>query len=1027
MTMSRRIGLFVLIILALGTGSSGQTPVRISEDFFGNLEARQIGPATMSGRISALDAVDKNPGIMYAGAASGGLWKTKNWGTTFKPVFDKYNQSVGAVTIDQDHPDTVWVGTGEVWVRNSTSVGDGVYKTMNGGDTWKKMGLENTERIARIAINPKNPDIVYVAALGNLWNDSPDRGLYRTADGGKTWEKILYVDEKTGCSDVAIDWQNPDLIYAGMWEFQRTPWSFSSGGKSSGFFRSADGGKTWIKIEKGLPEGILGRIAISVSQVRSRIVYALIEATKTGLYRSGDAGQTWTLMTESEAVNDRPFYFSKIITDPVDTNILYKPGFTIFKSTDGGRTFMGAAVEGGNYHSDCHDLYISKKDNRFIYMGTDGGIYFSMDKGNTWKFLRNLPVSQFYHVSTDNDIPFNVYGGLQDNGSWYGPSNSGGGITNSDWHSVGFGDGFYVYRDKLDPNILYWQFQGGHIARYYKNYHEYKSLIPLRDKDTKDLRFNWNAPLVFSPTSNRFYTGAQYLYKTNNRGDTWIRISSDLTTDNPAQQKQEQSGGLTIDNSSAENHCTIYTINESPLDSMLIWVGTDDGNIQVTTNGGKSWTNVVKNISGLPAGTWCSYVEPGNYDKNTVYATFDGHRTGDKNPYVFKSTDLGKTWKPLADTSIKAYCHVIKEDIVNRDLLFLGTEGGLYISVDGGLSWTRFAGKVPKVPVMDMAIQKRDQSLVLATHGRGIMLIDDLTPFRNVSADALTEEVKFLPTKDYIIREMAGAQQFNGDDEFVGSSSPDAVMIVYSLKRRHVFGKMDLAICDTAGKRLQDLQTGIRKGVNVSYWNIHLKPPKVPVSPQLEGSSMRGPYASPGLYMARLTIDDKVYDHKFRILLDPASPYSVADRELRQQIIMKSYHLLESLAYTDRQAKDIMAGALKASQTLPEPLSGKLKVLAHAADTLHQKIVATKEGKVTGEERLREKIGFIYGSVMDFLGRPTDSQISGLNELTSQFNKIDDALKILKEKDLVAVNEELVKAGKTPIKVTTEEEFRKEP
>ena len=1028
MDMIKNAGILAaLSVWFLATAGVAQSPVRITEETFGDLSVRQIGPATMSGRISALDAVDRNPGILYAGAASGGVWKSRNWGTTFKPVFDKYNQSIGAITIDQNHPDTVWVGTGEVWVRNSTSAGDGIYKTTDGGDNWKKMGLEKTERIARIVVHPKNPDIVYVAALGNLWNSSPDRGLFKTTDGGKTWEKILYVDENTGCSDVAIDWKDPDILYAGFWEFRRTPWSFSSGGRGSGLFRSADGGKTWTRITKGLPDGILGRVALSVSPVKPELVYALIEAAKSGLYRSTDKGLTWQMVTESQAVTDRPFYFSNILTDPVDTNILYKPGFTIFKSTDGGRTFMGASVEGGNYHSDCHVLYISKKDNNMVYMGTDGGIYFSMDKGNTWKFLRNLPVAQFYHVSTDDAYPFNVYGGLQDNGSWYAPSQAGGGITNCDWQSVGFGDGFYVYCDKLDSNILYWQFQGGHIARYYKRTGEYKSLIPFKDKDTKDLRFNWNAPLVFSPTSNRFYTGAQYLYKTNNRGDTWIRISPDLTTDNPEQEKQEKSGGLTIDNSSAENHCTIYTINESPLDSLIIWVGTDDGNLQVTADGGKSWTNVVKNIPGLPANTWCSYVYPGLYDKNTVYATFDGHRTGDKTPYVFTSSDLGKTWTALADTVIKAYCHVIREDIVNPKLLFLGTEGGLYISADGGKNWTRFTGKVPKVPVMDMAFQPREQSLVLATHGRGVMIIDDLTPFRQITPENLNSDAVFLSTKDYIIHEMNGAQKFNGDDEFVGPSSPEAAPIVYYLRKRHIFGKMDLKIYDGDGKMLQELPVGLRKGVNVVYWNVRMKPPKVPASPQMEGEAMTGPFVSPGEYTARLTIDDKVYETKIRLLFDPRSPYSIADRQLRQDMLMKTYHILESLAYTDRQAKDIRDGALKNLSGAPKSLAKKLKDLADKADSLHGKIVAVKEGKVTGEERLREKIGFIYGSVMSYQGRPTDSQLTGLNELVSQIDKVNADLNSMKDKELPVINRDLVKAGKKEITITSEEDFRKEP
>jgi photosystem II stability/assembly factor-like uncharacterized protein len=1004
-----------------------QAQFKVDENTFGDIKARQIGPATMSGRISALDAVDKNPSILYVGAASGGLWKSKNYGTTFKPVFDKYNQSIGAITIDQNHPDTIWVGTGEVWVRNSTSVGDGIYKTNNAGETWQKMGLDKTERIAKIAIHPKNPDIVFVAALGNLWNSSPERGLFKTINGGETWEKALYIDENTGCSDIVIDPVDPNIIYAGMWEFRRTPWSFSSGGKGSGLFRSADGGKTWSKIITGLPSGILGRVSVSISPVRSEIVYALIEAEKTGLYRSGDKGITWNLVSQSEAINDRPFYFSFLALDPQDTNIVYKPGFSLFKSTDGGKTFGSAAVEGGNYHGDCHPIYISKKDPSLIYMATDGGVYYSMDKGNTWRFMRNLPVSQFYHVSTDMAEPFNVYGGLQDNGSWYGTSSASSGITNNSWKSVGFGDGFYVYCDKLDSTILYWQFQGGKIARYSVRTGEYKSLIPYREKETKELRFNWNAPLVFSPKRNTFYTGAQYLYKTSNRGDTWTRISPDLTTDDPKKEKQEKSGGLTVDNSSAENHCTIYTINESPLDSLIIWAGTDDGNLQVTNDGGKTWSNVVKNIPGLPANTWCSYVEPSRFDKNTIYVTLDGHRMGDKTPYVFKSSDLGRTWMALADTSIKAYCHIIKEDLVNPNLLFLGTEWGLYISINGGKNWADFKGNVPKVPVMDMVIHPRDQSLVLATHGRGIMIIDDLTPFRQLSEEFLDKDVKFLKTKDYVIRESSFTQEWNGDDEFLGQVPEASAPIVYYMNKRHIFGDIHIEIYDQEGKMIMKLPAGTHKGINQVNWTIRMKPPKVPVSPQMEGEAMIGPDFSPGEYSVKLIRNNEVLETKIRLVPDPKSIFSIEDRDIRQKTLMKTYNLLESLAYIDRQAKDIRDKATTLSKEVPKQLARRLMAIDTRMDTLHKKLVSTREGKVTGEEKLREKIAFIYGSIISYQGKPTDSQLSGLDFLIKEVDSTKTSINDFMAGDLVRVNHDLVTLKKKEITVISEEEFNKEP
>ena len=450
--------LIILFVLLVFTGTNAQTSkkVKVNKNTFGAIEARHIGPATMSGRIAAIDAVQNDPRIIYAGSASGGLWKSKNGGVKFKSIFDKYNQSIGAVTIDQDHPDTVWVGTGETKTRNSVSVGDGIYKTTDGGGNWKKMGLENTERIGKIIIHPTDPNIIYVAALGHLWNENEERGVFKTIDGGETWEKILYIDENTGCADLAIDPENPDILYAGLWDFRRLPYFFTSGGQGSGLYITRDGGSDWEKVTKGIPEGTLGRIAVSVSPVNPNIVYALIESKKSALYKSEDKGIIWKKMNDTPVMGARPFYFSYIVADPIDTNRIYKPGYYLSFSENGGKNFSPTYITGGNVHSDLHALWISKKDNNFLYLGTDGGLYVSNDKGSSWRFIRNLPVSQFYHVTVDNQEPYNVYGGLQDNGSWMASSKSPSGIQNRNWTSVGYGDGFYVFPDKYDDNILYW-------------------------------------------------------------------------------------------------------------------------------------------------------------------------------------------------------------------------------------------------------------------------------------------------------------------------------------------------------------------------------------------------------------------------------------------------------------------------------------------------------------------------------------------------------------------------------------------
>ncbi len=1030
MNMNQKLrisGRLAMLLLGLGIQCNiglAQSTTKIDENTFGEIKARQIGPATMSGRIAAIDAVNSDPRILYVGAAGGGVWKSKNAGTTFKPVFDDYIQSIGSITIDQQHPDTVWVGTGEPWVRNTTSVGDGIYRTTDGGEKWEHLGLENTERIVRIIIHPENPDVVYAAAMGHLWNANPDRGVYKTTDGGKSWEKILYVDENTGCSDLAMDLENPDILYAGMWDYRRKPYTFRSGGPGSGLYRSTDGGKSWQKVTKNMPEGELGRIALAVSPADPKIVWALVEAKKSSLLRSNDRGESWQIVNTDPVVGQRPFYFAYMKPDPQDTNRLYKPGFSLSVSDDGGKHFTSPFMGGGNVHSDLHAMYISKKDPEFMYLGTDGGVYLSVDKGNTWKMFRNLPVSQFYRVAIDKQSPYNVYGGLQDNGSWYGPSKSPGGINNSDWVNIGYGDGFNALCDPADNNILYWQYQGGRIKRFYRDTREFKDIKPFRDENTEELRFNWNAPMRFGRKSGALYVGSQYLYRSADRGDSWNRISPDLTTDDPAMQEQEETGGLTIDNSSAENHCTIYAIGESPLDENIIWVGTDDGNLQLTTDGGKTWAKLNQNIPGLPARTWCSYTCPGEFDKGTAFVTFDGHRYGDMKSYVYKTTDYGKTWTPLMDENIEGFCWVIRQDLVNPDLLFLGTEFGLYLSIDGGKTWTRFNGKVPKVSVQEIEIHPTENDLILATHGRGIMIIADLTPIRNLKPDELDQELVFLGSRPFELGYLGGEQRMEGDDEYTGNNPGSELSINYYLKKRHIFGDMNIDIFDASGKLVKTIPAGKRKGINRVGWETSMDPPKVPSSVQLLGEAMMGPTLSPGTYTVKIRKGDDTYEGQVEIVWDPASKHSFADRDLRQEKIMKAYDMLEDLAFIDRQ----ITGIKEQADTL-EGLSGKkstkksLRDLSSQMTGMHEEIVPVKVGMITGEERLRERLADVYGGMMGYGGRPTQSQMERLDLLVESIDDISSRLKTKVDTEVADINKSLEKEGLKPITLLTREEF----
>ncbi len=1015
----------ILFLFVALMSMSGYSQTKIDKNTFGDLKARNLGPATMSGRIAALDAIAENPKILYVGTAGGGVWKSENEGTTFKSVFDKNIQAIGAITIDQKHPDTVWVGTGEPWTRNSTSVGNGVYVTRNGGENWELKGLDSTERIARIVIDPRNSNTVYVAALGPLWSNSKQRGLFKTTDGGTTWKKILYVDENTGCSGFAINPANPDIMYAGFWSFRRHPWDFVSGGPGSSFFITTDGGKTWKKIEQGLPEKPWGRVFVEVSPADFNTVYLLIEAKKTSFFRSQDMGKSWELMNNNSGdVGERPFYFGFFVPDPVDTNTIYKPGFALQVSDDGGKSFMGASVKGGSFHSDVHALWINPHDNRSMYLGTDGGVYLTKDRAATWRFFRNLPVSQFYHVSVDNNKPYNVFGGLQDNGSWIGPSKSPGGISNCDWDNLGYGDGFNVLRDPSDNNIFYWQYQGGNVKRMYLDTREFKDIKPFTDDGTK-LRFHWNTPLIFGAKSKALYTGSQFLYKSTDRGDSWQKISPDLTTNDPAKQEQDKTGGLTLDNSAAENHCSIFTISESPLDENIVWVGTDDGNVQVTTNGGKTWNNTIKNIQGVPPTTWVSYVEASHYDKGTAYVTFDGHRYGDRTAYVYKTTDFGKTWTNLADNNIESYCHVVKEDLNNPQLLFLGTESGLYLSIDGGQIWSRFTGNLPKVSVRDMVFQPRENDLVLATHGRGIYIIDDLTPLQNLTMDKVNSNMAWLGSRTYKLGGMGGSQEFDGNDAFAASNPPNTLMINYYLKKRHIFGKMHLEIFDHEGNLIKTLPGGKRKGINRVGWNLSMKRPKVPKSVQIMGAFFQGPYYPPGEYLVKVIKNKDTIQGTVKVEYDNNPHHSVADRNLRHEKVMQAYNMLQELAYLDLQMREIRDQSMTLAKKTKGSLHKKLLSLSAKIETMRKEIVATKEGRITGEEQLRERIGNLYGGVISYLGKPTQTQINGLNELRKEMDGYVDKVNEITGKEIPALNKKLLKAGISEITLTDKNSFLK--
>lgn len=1006
--------------------ATAQAEGKWDSSVFGGLEARAIGPAAMGGRIAALDAVKRERLIIYVGAASGGVWKSDNGGTTFKPVFDKYTQSIGAIAIDRSKPDIVWVGTGEPWTRNSVSVGTGLYKTTDGGDNWEQVGLKDSERISAIVVDPANSDTVYVCATGHLWNPNEERGVFKTVDGGKTWEKILYVNADTGCGDLAIDPQEPRILYAGMWQFRRQPDFFTSGGPGSGLYKTTDGGKTWRRITNGMPEGELGRIAIAVAPPRPSVVYATVEAAKTGLYRSDDVGETWKWVGTTDSVEARPFYFSRLVADPTDFRRIYKPGQSTSVSTDGGETFAGL---GRGNHGDHHALWINPSDPNQMLLGTDGGLYASNNRGVHWEFLQSLPVSQFYHISYDMADPYNVYGGLQDNGAWMGPSQGPAGVQNKNWDNIGGGDGFHAHVDHENSDIVYVEWQGGRMGRLSKSTKSMKDVKPLPLENDPKYRFNWNTPIHLSPNrTDTVYIGGQFLFRTRDRGETWEKISPDLTTNDPTKQRQGESGGITIDNSTAENYCTIYTISESPKNGRIIWVGTDDGNLQVTRDEGKSWTDTIGKLPGLPANTWVSHVEAGHYAEGVAYATFDGHRTGDMKPFVYKTTDFGKTWESLVTDQIEGYCLVIREDLVNPNLLFLGTEFGLYISADNGRQWARFKGNLPKVSVPDIAIHPRENDLIIATHGRGVYILDDITPLRMLSPEILDSEVALLETRPVMMRIPASIQEFPGDDEFVGDNPAPGVQITYYLKKRHMFGNLNVEVFDPAGKLLTKLPGSNRQGINRVSWSLRSKPPKVPPAtalvPQLY--AFLGPQVPEGTYSVKLTKGTDTVTGKFTAVPDPRSKDTVEDKTVQDRVVWKLYDMLGRLTY-------VVDAILDVQKQLKERLSKidsggaagtALRQYDEELETFRKTLVATRKGGfLAGEEQLREELGSLYGSVNGFEGRPTNSQLEYTVVLEKRLVAAEKRLEELLGASLQQVNTKLQEAKLNPIKRMTRAEW----
>ena len=846
----RKIYLSTAILALVSITALSQKKVDLEQ--FRSWTPRSIGPAGMSGRITAVDALASDPNIILLGSASGGVWKTTNGGGAWTPIFDDQPLlNIGSVAIQQNNPNVIWVGTGEGNPRNSINLGEGMFKSIDGGRTWKRAGLEKTRNIHRILINPANPDVVYAGVIGNPYAEHPERGVFRTTDGGLTWEKVLYTNDTSGVADMIMDPSNPNKIIAAMWQHRRTPWSLSSGGKGSGLYMTVDGGRNWKKLDRqnGLPEGDFGRIGITMPRNRPDRIYALVEAKKNGLYRSDDGGYSWTLVnSDPSIVTNRPFYFQDIAVDPENENRLWLINQTVSRSEDGGKTFETVIPYSG-IHPDHHAFWIHPSNGKFIIDGNDGGIGITRDGGKTWIFDEKLPVGQFYHINVDNETPYNVMGGMQDNGSWRGPAYTwmSGGIKNYYWENLWGGDGFDVMPDPDDANWVYAMSQGGSLGRYNIKTGEQWYIKPPVEDLKKPLRFNWNAALAQDPFDRgTIYYGSQYLHRSTNKGASWETISPDLSTNDSAKIDQTNNGGLSIDITGAENHCTILTIAPSWKERNVLWVGTDDGNVQLTRDGGRTWTNFRGKIPGLPLGAWIPQIQASKHNAAEAWVVANDYRRGDFRPYVFHTADYGKTWTRIADEKkVRGYALCVLQDPAEPNLMFLGTEHGLWVSFDKGVSFQQWKNGYPSVSTYDMTIQEREADLVIATFGRALWVLDNIRPLRALAKSNGTLPARRIiayPGSDVIQAEVKNAPGYEWSTWGIwdAPNRPVGAPLTFHVnylptdtgKAAVKLDTVQVRIYNERNEQIRYLKFKADTGINRKYWGMEQKGYRYPGSPK---------------------------------------------------------------------------------------------------------------------------------------------------------------------------------------------------
>jgi photosystem II stability/assembly factor-like uncharacterized protein len=1098
------------------------------------LHFREIGPASMGGRIDDFAVVESNPDIIYVGAASGGVFKTQNGGTTWEPVFDsEATSTIGAITVAPSDPSIVWVGTGEANNRQSSSWGNGVYKSTDAGKTWHHMGLAETHHIGRIVVHPSDPNIAYVAAVGRLWGPSKERGVYKTTDGGKTWTNVLFINEDTGVTDIALDYESPGTLIAAGYQRRRTAFGFNGSGPAGGLYKTTDGGATWKKLEKGLPwdpnprpvpqaggggfgggggagggggfgggggagggggfggggaaaallaqasllpplspEAIkeIGRIGVSFYRRNTNIVYALIEHAAGGIFRSEDKGETWTKMSDT---NPRGMYFSQVRVDPNNDQRIWMGGVQMYYSDDGGRTFRQNLVQ--RVHSDFHAIWIDPRDSSHLMLGCDGGIYMSRDRGRNWSFVNTVPLGQFYEIGLDMSKPYHICGGLQDNNAWCGPSATldSRGITNADWYTVGGGDGFYAQIDPTDPNIVYAESQDGNVLRRNLKTHESRSIRPPAPEGER-YRFQWNSPIVVSPHDSKvIFYGGNYLFKSTDRGDSWSRLGPDLTTGQDRDKLPIMGKVPGKDTLSRHDGVQIWpaitTIDQSPANTELLWVGTDDGNLQVTRDGGKNWKNVADKVKGVPKGTYVSRVVASRHAEGTAYATFDGHRSNDFNVYVYMTTDYGETWKPIRNglPDDNGTVHVIREHHRNPKLLFLGTEHGLYISFDQGTRWSRLKLNLPTVPVDDIAIHHRDNDLVLATHGRSIWILDDITPLEQISDATAAEDLHLFDVRsaiDWRVANRGGG--FYGQQLFMGANPPHGALIQYSLKTKpEERERVRITISDKDGKLVRTLNGTNEAGLNRVLWDLRARSLNAPEggaqgaagggeAPEPAEAGEQAGFGGgfgfgggggalrvePGTYTVKVTLGKNEQSKTIVVEEDPRITISAEDRAARRQALAQ----LSQMTTTATTAQRSMTGLRTSLSSLIEgsrrPGAAKLpENVQKAAEDLLKKVEETckkfsnpaqcgQRGAGPGAAgpplvytppAITQRIGQLLGGIESYTAAPTAWQSDQIKLLQGLLTDASGVARKLAQEDLQALNKTMNDAGVAHITVPT--------